>query len=345
MQTIGICGHFGKGLDLSNGQTIKTKILTEALTAQLGPDAVRTVDSHGGPKQVPRMAAESWQMFRHCKNILMLPAYKGLLIFAPLYLFYNLFFHRKLHYVVIGGWLDSFLDRHRWIEPVLKRFDGIYVETTTMQRALEKRGFSNLVVLPNFKPLTPVEGPLADAWPGEPYRLCTFSRVMEKKGIGDAVQAVETINREAGRTVCTLDIYGPVWSDYTDAFAAMEKQFSPAVRYGGVIPFAESVPVLRDYFALLFPTQFYTEGIPGTLIDAYAAGVPVLCARWESYSDVVDEGRTGRSYPFGEADGLLRALRQVLADPNAWMAMKEACRAKAETFSPACAVQILLDRL
>jgi hypothetical protein len=63
--------------------------------------------------------------------------------------------------------------------------------------------------------------------------------------------------------------------------------------------------VLKDYFALLFPTHFYTEGIPGTVIDAYAAGIPVISAKWESYSDVIDEGVTGIGYK----DGAERASR------------------------------------
>ena len=57
-----------------------------------------------------------------------------------------------------------------------------------------------------------------------------------------------------------------------------------------------------------FQHIFFTEGIPGTIIDAYSAGVPVISARWESFSDVVEEGRTGIGYEFDN----MRELENVL---------------------------------
>lgn len=37
----------------------------------------------------------------------------------------------------------------------------------------------------------------------------------------------------------------------------------------------------------------YTEGIPGTLIDAYCAGVPVVSALWLNYVGVFEDEVTG----------------------------------------------------
>ena len=54
-------------------------------------------------------------------------------------------------------------------------------------------------------------------------------------------------------------------------------------RYCGIKDPKDSVKTLKNYFALVFPTRFYTEGIPGTIIDAYYAGVPVIASKWESF--------------------------------------------------------------
>lgn len=65
---------------------------------------------------------------------------------------------------------------------------------------------------------------------------------------------------------------------------------------------------LKNYFALVFPTLFYTEGIPGTIIDAYAAGLPVISSKWESYDDVIEDNITGVGYEFGSDDALVEIL-------------------------------------
>ncbi len=48
---------------------------------------------------------------------------------------------------------------------------------------------------------------------------------------------------------------------------------------------------MKKYDLLLFPTKYYTEGIPGTIIDAYFSGLPVLVSRWENHNDILYEKR------------------------------------------------------
>ena len=66
--------------------------------------------------------------------------------------------------------------------------------------------------------------------------------------------------------------------------------------------------MLKNYFLLAFPTKFYTEGIPGTILDAYAAGVPVIASKWESFFDVIEEGKTGIGYEFDNQKELEKIL-------------------------------------
>lgn len=131
-------------------------------------------------------------------------------------------------------------------------FDGIYVETNTMRKALEIQGFNNVYVMPNFKDLNILKESELVYPNTEPYSLCTFSRVMKEKGIEDAVNAVKTVNEHFGRTVYTLDIYGQVDSAQTEWFNELENTFPSYIKYGGLVPFDKSVEVLKNYFALLF---------------------------------------------------------------------------------------------
>ena len=84
----------------------------------------------------------------------------------------------------------------------------------------------------------------------------------------------------------------------------------------------------------MFPTLFYTEGIPGTIIDAYAAGLPVISSRWESYDDVIEDNITGIGYEFGNDEALIGILETVKRDPQKLIDMKENCLRKAKEFSP-----------
>ena len=345
MKKAAVIGHFGLGHVFLDGQTVKTKIITNELQRQLGKEQVLTIDTHGGAKTLLKAPVQVLRALKNSENVLIFPAHNGLRVYAPLLSLLRLFFkNRKLHYVVIGGWLPQFLTGRKGLAKILKRFDGIYVETQTMKKALDAQGFSNVCVMPNCKQLT-VLTPEELVYPtGTPYKLCTFSRVMREKGIEDAINAVTAVNTQLGYQAFCLDIYGQVDAAQTQWFSDLQRTFPEYIRYGGLVPFDQSVEVLKEYFALLFPTRFYTEGIPGTIIDAYAAGIPVISAKWESYGDIVDEGHTGMGYGFQDVKQLQNILLDAACNATKLLSMKQDCLYKARDYLPESAVVILTEK-
>lgn len=345
-RTIKVCviGHFGEGEECLNGQTVKTKIITEELRRQLGGAAVRTIDSRGGAAKLPKLFAEVGRAMHHAEHVIMLPASNGVRFFGPVLSFWKRIYRRKIHYIVIGAWLSKFLAERRYLRAALRRFDGIYVETVTLQNNMEALGFHNVKLMPNCKELRILREEELVYAVSEPYRLCTFSRVVEKKGIEDAVKAVCAVNGELGRTAFTLDVYGPVDEAYRERFEALMASAPEEVQYRGSVPFDRSVELLKGYYALLFPTRFYTEGIPGTIIDAYASGVPVISARWESFADLVDEGEVGLGYAFGVYEELLQCLRRVVGQPELLADMKRNCLKKAHFFTAGYVVGEFIEK-
>ena len=227
----------------------------------------------------------------------------------------------------------------------LKRFDGLYAETETLKQKLGALGLDNVSVVPNCKNLEILAKDELVYQSGEPLKLCTFSRVMKEKGIEDAANAVKEVNAQAGRIIYTLDIYGQVDSGEKEWFENLENGFPEYVKYKGEVGYDKSTEVLKNYFALLFPTRFYTEGIPGTIIDAYAAGIPVISAKWESFSDMVDEGVTGFGYEMGDVSGLARQLVAMAEDPETLNKMKSDCLKKSRDFTPQSALKNLIGNL
>ena len=159
------------------------------------------------------------------------------------------------------------------------------------------------------------------------------------------MDAVLSVNKKYGRMVYQLDVYGPVQGGQEEWFEQLKRKFSDCVKYRGFVEPEESVETLRDYFGMIFPTHYKTEGVPGTIIDAYAAGVPVVTARWDNCGDVIDEGVTGFGYELGNVDQLTECLNGIALDPERFILMKLNCVKKASEFMPEKIMRIMLRNL
>lgn len=339
MNKVNIIGNFALGTESYNGQTIKTRIVSDELERVYGAGSVGRADTAGGLSTLLRIPLIVWRSLRHGRNVVIMPAQNGIKVIVPLVVLMNVSFGRAVHYVVIGGWLPEFLQRHRWLVPLLRRVSRIYPETLSMKQALGRLGLECVTVLPNFKPLSIVRpDELADA-AERPLRLCTFSRVTPTKGIGDAVEAVELCNRRAGRTVAVLDIYGDV--EQREWFDALMAKATKAIRYSGKVDFGNSVSVLKEYAALLFPTYYPGEGHAGTIIDAFAAGLPVVASDWHDNANIVADGVDGLIFSTHSVEQLADRIMLLHDNPAKLARMKLACLSRAHECVPAKVIQTL----
>lgn len=199
------------------------------------------------------------------------------------------------------------------------------------------------MVLPNCKELTILDENELILDYNEPLKLCTFSRVMKEKGIEDAVNAVIGANKQLGRQVFILDIYGQVDTNQKDWFDELENNFPSYIRYKGLVAFDESTEVLKDYFGLLFPTYYEGEGFAGTLIDAMAAGLPVIATNWKYNGEIVVPYRNGLL--INSNDMLQENLLWIINHSEEWILMKKTTLADAQNYIPQNAMKCLLLNL
>lgn len=329
----GLIGSFAFGRDVFGGQGIKTKNFADELEAAVGEGAVLRIDTRGWKKRPLELMRNIQKALAQCEEVVMLPADRGVLVIPRLIMLFRGWRKNRLSYVVIGGWLPEFLLEHRSLAKVLKKFDGIYVETQMMKDGLCRQGFSNVVVLPNFKRLhvLPEE---ALVYPKQmPYRLCTFSRVLKEKGIEIAVDAVKAANEALGTTAYTLDIYGKTDDGYVADFQKLAQSFPSHIRYMGSVDGSKSTQIIREYFALLFPTYFYGEGYPGTLLDAFSAGVPVIASDWRYNAEIVDEEKGFLIEP-QSVEALTALLLELAGQPERICGKKLACLQYANEMRP-----------
>lgn len=342
---VGILGHFGEGANLLNGQTVKTKIITEELHNQLGQDQVLKIDTHGGWKTLLKAPFQVFHALKNSTNVLIFPAHNGLRVYAPLLSLARRFFKkRKIHYVVIGGWLPQFLIQRKCLARILKKFDGIYVETNAMRLALKAQGFENVFVMPNCKELRPLSPNELIYQTEAPFKLCTFSRVMKEKGIEEAIEAVKAINQKTGETVYKLDIYGQVDPAQIEWFDKLRADFPEYVTYGGLVPFDKSVEVLKNYFVLLFPTYYEGEGFAGTVLDALSAGVPVIASDWKYNSEIISED-VGYLCETQNIGSMITILSEIMTNPDKANSKKMICLKKSLEYKPEIVVKVLIDSL
>jgi sugar transferase (PEP-CTERM/EpsH1 system associated) len=85
------------------------------------------------------------------------------------------------------------------------------------------------------------------------------------------------------------------------------------VHFAGYQPRPERYLHAMDVFAL----TSRSEGMPLAVLEAWAAGVPVVASRVGGLPELIDDGRTGRLIEPGDEAAWSEALAALLADPQA----------------------------
>lgn len=322
MKKICIIGAFAFDNMATGGQPVKTRTLYYTLCDYYGKDRILYIDTKDWKKHPFKLLFDFFRFSKKSDCLIVLPAQNGLSVFAKLSILVKKAFKVKIFYDVIGGWLPFYLQKNKEINRQLQKFNGIWVETTHMQKSLETLDLKNVSVVPNFKELKTVDLNETDFKIEYPLRFVTFSRVMKEKGIEDAVNAIKTVNEQAGKTICSLDIFGQIDINYTETFEQLQKQFPPYIKYCGCISPNESTAVLKTYFGLLFPTYYEGEGFAGTLIDAMFAGLPAISSDWRYNSEIIQDNVTGMLHKANNVDDLIDKLKKVCNDPQIMLDFK-----------------------
>ena len=313
---IGIWGQYGDGGPIADGQAVRTTITTQELIKKYGEKEVLVLNTNAWRKHPVRFFIDTINLLRKCENVLILPADNGLRIVAPIYDFFNKLYKRKLLYIVIGGFLPAFLQKHPNYIRMLNKYDALFVQTPNIKKDLLELGILNIEMMTNFKiqPTRKIDDIRINN--DENINLCILSRLTKDKGIEDAVEAIKIINEKLGAKKVHLDLYGIVPENYKEQFGLLVKANSEIVTYKGVADYNHTAAVLSEYFAMLFPTYFHGEGFAGCLIDAFFAGIPVIATDWLYNKDVIEDGKNGLLVPIQRPDQLAQAIIKLYNDRN-----------------------------
>jgi glycosyltransferase involved in cell wall biosynthesis len=189
------------------------------------------------------------------------------------------------------------------------------------------------------EPAAPV-GPAALDLPAGAPRLLEVARLCEVKGQRELIQALPRLERQDAVVLLAgedLEAGG--------AFRAGLEREAESLGVGDRVRFlgyrADVPALLEAADALVLPS--WVEGLPLGVLDAMARGKPVVAAAVGGTPEVVADGETGLLVPPRDGDALVRALDELLRDPERARRLGEAGRRRAlEEFSADAAAERVL---
>lgn len=334
MKKIGLIGSVCLDRTSSSGQAIRTTILYNVLTNRYGRESIYLVNTHNKNSQRFKTILDSIKCILMCKDIIVMVSSNGRRMYYPILFLSSKFLRKRVYNNVIGGNFAEYVKTTPKAYKYVASFKVNWIQMRTQVNELKELGVQNAELLQNTKEVKALTKDEIKPYNDTIFRFCTFSRISVAKGIENAIETIERINRNIGKTIVTLDIYGIPDDDYASRFEEVMKSTSASIKYCGYINYNNSIETLKDYYALLFPTVFFGEGFPGTVWDALASGVPTIATDWRYNSEVVIENKTGFLYDYKKPDLLEDRIMYAINHVDMMNEMKINCIHEAEKYAP-----------
>ncbi|MFO1217406.1 MAG: glycosyltransferase family 4 protein [Burkholderiaceae bacterium] len=277
-----------------------------------------------------RLARDGWSFVRsilrmHPEVVHLNPSLDRSIVREGFYLLLARIVYRGPIVVFVHGWEEVWAARisgsplpRSLFRAVFRRADRIYVLATSFRDQLVALGIdqtrvrvtSTMVDMNQFRGLVRSR-PVDDG----SLRLLFMSRLVPRKGAIETVRAFALLADAfpSLRLCCAGD--GPERSSLQHWVS--ERGLADRVSFPGFVRGQAKAQLMLDSDVFVFPTS-YGEGCPVTLLEAMAAGLPVVTAEAGGIPDVAQDGVHGRvlaKQPGAQA--VADAIGQLLADPAA----------------------------
>jgi glycosyltransferase involved in cell wall biosynthesis len=137
-----------------------------------------------------------------------------------------------------------------------------------------------------------------------------LGEVGRRKGVPELLRAFATIDSAAVR----LTVAGPPGEPEVVEQVREAARSDPRISYRESLPREQAQTLLRTADVLVLPS--HAEGLPMVLVEAMAAGVPVVTTPVGSISELVVHGRNGYVHEPGDVDALAAHLTDLLLDED-----------------------------
>lgn len=336
-----VFGYFGYQTNKLNGQTIKTRSIYEMLLTHSEFDTY-CADTEQFRYSIKSVCNFIRRLFS-CDRLVYIPAHGNLKYLFPIVYIASYVLHFQVVYVAVGGWLPEFLRNlpvHRYF---LKRVKVILMQNNyAVIQLRDLYGFQNAGTIPNFRGDTVSGFQPHIRHNGEPLRLVFMARINKKKGLDTIAEVAERINRRYPEGAVSINFYGQINEPNRTYFEENLVNKYSFVRYLGVLQPEEIVSTLCQYDAMLFPTHYFTEGFPGSVLDAYRAGIPIIASKWKYATEFVADGRTGYIVSFeNPVEEIADCISRIYSDVSLLSELKRNAYKESLRYTPEAAWEIL----
>jgi colanic acid/amylovoran biosynthesis glycosyltransferase len=145
---------------------------------------------------------------------------------------------------------------------------------------------------------------------GEPPRILSVGRLVPEKGQSQLVAAVALLARRGVDVRVELIGDGPARAEIQQA--ALDAGVADRIGLLGELPPSEVAARLAEADAFCLPS--FGEGIPISIMEAMAVGVPVVCTAVGGVTELALDGQTGVVVPPGRPDLLAAGIERLLSD-------------------------------
>lgn len=147
--------------------------------------------------------------------------------------------------------------------------------------------------------------------PSEAVAIGTVANLVPRKGHRFLLEAVAQVQRDFPRPLHLL------WAGEGPTRRALEQQagekgMASQVHFLGYLSDVRPLLAALDLFVL----PSLQEGLPSAVLEAMAAGVPVIATEIPGLPEAVVSGQTGLLVPPAQVEALAEALRRVLRNPE-----------------------------
>jgi glycosyltransferase involved in cell wall biosynthesis len=157
--------------------------------------------------------------------------------------------------------------------------------------------------------------------PAARIRLLQFGKIKPYKGVDVLLEALGLLS-PADRERFRVQIAGKPHHDAAPLLSRAEALgLDACVTFElGFVPEARVDALFADTDALLFPYRDIEAS--GVLMQAVAAGLPVVASRIGAFAELLEHGRQGLLVPAGDPASLAAALRRLAGAPETLTAMR-----------------------
>lgn len=336
-----VFGYFGYHTHQLDGQTIKTRSIYEMLRTHDELE-VRYADTQEFRYSIKAIWIFIVTLLR-CDRLIYIPAHNNLKYLFPMIFVTANLFRFQIICVAVGGWLPEYLRNLLMHRKFLGKIKGILMENSyAVSQLRELYGFQHVSIIPNFR-----HESVKDFLPrirekDEILRLVFMARINRMKGLDTIAGVAAKIKEEYPGIIISIDFYGPVLDADKTYFEQELIEKYTFIHYKGILEPNKIVSTLRAYDAMLFPTHYFTEGFPGSILDAYRAGIPVIATRWKYAAEFVQENVTGYIVDFkNPISQIFSCITRLYLDSSLLLRLKEGAYKRSLYYTPEAAWGIL----